>query len=207
MNTRLLLVDDDAELLDIASILFKQTDPGIELVVAKSVKEALAILDSEEIDVVVADYLMPNATGLDLLEALRCDSDTIGFVMWTAHSREDVVIRALNLGADFYVLKGTDVKEQLISIRDIIRKVIDSRHQVSTEGSPKGIPVEVASEFIHGLSHDVTGVLHNIMGYATLLEDEFDKAYIEGITRLAAKLAERMKQAVSDVDSGILIQK
>ena len=207
MSTRLLLVDDDAELLDIAGMLFKQTDPGFELVVARSVKEALEILDREEIDVVIADYLMPDATGLDLLEALRCASDTIGFVMWTAHSREDVVIKALNLGADFYVLKGTDIKEQLISIRDIIRKVIDSRHHVSTKDSPKGIPVEVASEFIHGLSHDVAGALHNIMGYATLLEDDFDRTYIQGITRVVTKLAERMKQAVSDVDSGILIHK
>jgi len=203
----LLLVDDDAELLDIAGMFFKQTDQGPRLLVARSVKEALEILDREEVDVVVADYLMPDATGLDLLEALRRASDTIGFIMWTTHSREDVVIKALNLGADFYVLKDTDIKEQLMSIHDIIRKVVDSRHHRPTKSSPKGIPVEAASEFIHGLSHDVTGVLHNIMGYATLLEEDFDKTYIQGITRLVAKLAERMKQAVSDVESGTLIQK
>lgn len=207
MNTRLLLADDDVELLDIARILFRQTDQGLELLVARSVKEALEVLDREEVDVVIADYLMPDATGLDLLEAVRCTSNTIGFIIWTAHSREDVAIKALNLGADFYLLKGTDIKEQLVSMCGIVRKVIDSKHKTSSARPAKEIPTEIASEFIHGLSHDVTGVLHNIMGYATLLEDDCDKTYIQGITRLVAKLAERIKQAVSDVDSGILIRK
>ena len=71
----------------------------------------------------------------------------------------------------------------------------------------ESIPQEVASEFIHKLSHDVIGILQNIMGYATLLNEEFDKSYIEGIGRLTTKLNNRMKTAVSDIDSGELIKK
>ena len=69
------------------------------------------------------------------------------------------------------------------------------------------IPQEVVSEFIHKLSHDVIGILQNISGYATLLNEEFDKSYIEGIGRLTTKLNNRMKTAVSDVDSGELNKK
>ena len=69
------------------------------------------------------------------------------------------------------------------------------------------IPQEVVSEFIHKLSHDVIGILQNIMGYATLLNEEFDKSYIEGIGRLTKKLNNRMKTAVSDIDSGELNKK
>jgi len=68
------------------------------------------------------------------------------------------------------------------------------------------IPQEVVSEFIHKLSHDVTGILQNIMGYATLLGEEFDNSYLEGIARLTTKLNARLKTAVSDVDSGELIK-
>ena len=71
----------------------------------------------------------------------------------------------------------------------------------------EAIPQEVASEFIHKLSHDVIGILQNIMGYATLLTEEFDKSYIDGIRRLTTKLNNRMKTAVSDVDSGELNKK
>lgn len=66
------------------------------------------------------------------------------------------------------------------------------------------IPQEVVSEFIHKLSHDVTGILQNIMGFTTLLGEEFDKSYLEGIARLTTKLNARMKTAVSEVDSGEL---
>ena len=68
----------------------------------------------------------------------------------------------------------------------------------------KMIPQEVASEFIHKLSHDVIGVLQNIMGYTTLLNEEFDKSYLEGIGKLTKKLSARMTIAVSDVDNGEL---
>ena len=68
----------------------------------------------------------------------------------------------------------------------------------------KAIPQEVASEFIHKLSHDVIGVLQNIMGYTTLLNEEFDKSYLEGIGKLTNKLSARMAIAVSDVDNGEL---
>ncbi len=71
----------------------------------------------------------------------------------------------------------------------------------------KMIPQEVASEFIHKLSHDVIGVVQNIMGYTTLLNEEFDKSYLEGIGRLTKKLSARMVTAVSDIDSGELNQK
>lgn len=71
----------------------------------------------------------------------------------------------------------------------------------------KMIPQDVASEFIHKLSHDVIGVLQNIMGYTTLLNEEFDKSYLEGIGKLTKKLSARMTVAVSDVDSGELNKK
>jgi DNA-binding NtrC family response regulator len=200
-----LLVDDDAELLDIARILFEQTEPDLELVVANSVQNALEVLEQEEFEIVIADYLMPDATGLDLLEALRSAGDEIGFIMWTGHSREEVVIKALNFGADFYVLKETDIKDQFNSICDIIKQVIQVKHQSDHESSLKTNPSGKASEFIHALSHDITGILHNIMGYATLLEEDYNKTYIQGISRLVTKLSDRVKRAVSDIDEGKIL--
>ncbi|MHA1134889.1 MAG: hypothetical protein ACTSSE_00215 [Candidatus Thorarchaeota archaeon] len=68
----------------------------------------------------------------------------------------------------------------------------------------KMIPQDVASEFIHKLSHDIIGILQNIVGYTTLLHEEFDKSYLEGIARLAEKLDARIKTAVSEIDRGEL---
>jgi DNA-binding NtrC family response regulator len=205
MKIRVLLVDDNAELLDIARILFQQTDPNLEVVVRGSVKDALETLENEEIDVVISDYLMPDATGLDFLEALRSAGDNIGFIMWTGHSREDVAIKALNLGADYYLLKGSSIKEQFNIIRDIIRKVIAAKYQSKQKAMTQGIPTVAASEFIHQLSHDITGLLHNIMGYATLLEEEYDRAYIQGIAKLVTKISDRVNESVSVIDEEKLL--
>ena len=66
------------------------------------------------------------------------------------------------------------------------------------------ISEEVASEFIHKLSHDITGITHNIMGYATLLDEEKNPDYLEEIARLIDKLNNRVKDAVTAVDEGQL---
>ena len=69
---------------------------------------------------------------------------------------------------------------------------------------PPRIRHEIASEFIHKLSHDITGITHNIMGYATLLEEDNNPDYIKGISRLITKLNDKVKAAVSKIDDGLL---
>jgi len=197
---RVLLVDDDIELLDIARILLQQTDPDLEIVVSSSVKDALEKLENEEFDVIISDYLMPDSSGLDMLEALRAAGDNIGFVIWTGHSKEEVVIKSLNLGADYYILKGEDYRRQFSAIRDIIQNVSKKKSAIK----PQTIKQETASKFIHKLSHDVAGITHNIIGYATLLEEENNPDYMKGIGRLLTKLNDRVKTAVSEIDNGEL---
>ena len=200
MVTRVLLVDDDIELLDIARILLNQTDPELEIVASSSVKDALEKLEKEEFDIIISDFLMPDHSGLDLLEALRAGGDDIGFVIWTGHSSEDVVIKSLNLGADHYILKGDDYRDQFSTIKDIIQKVVKKKENAG----PSMIKQDTASKFIHKLSHDVIGIAQNIMGYATLLEEEINPEYVKGISRLLNKLNERVKTAVNEVDDGTL---
>ncbi|MBN2228674.1 MAG: response regulator [Candidatus Thorarchaeota archaeon] len=201
--TRVLFVDDDIELLDIAKLLLQQSDLDIEVIVATSVKEALERLEKEQFDIVIADYLMPDASGIDLLEAIRSSDDAIGFIMWTGHSREEVAIKALNLGADYYILKGANYRDQFNTIRDVMKKII-SKKNTNSKTIQNIISQKKASEFIHRLSHDITGIIHNIIGYATLIEEEQDMSYIQGISRLVTKLSDRMKSAVETVDTGVL---
>jgi hypothetical protein len=87
--------------------------------------------------------------------------------------------------------------------------VISFRRSLILKGNKarkKSISKTVASEFIHKLSHDVTGIMHNIIGYATLLEKDHNKTYVVGITKLATKLTGRLKQAVLEIDEEYLVQ-
>jgi len=197
---QILLVDDDIELLDVTRLLMQEKNQEFEIVVADSVQNALQKLEKENFDVVIVDYLMPDSTGLDLLQAVRSSGDDVGFIMWTGHSSEDIAIKSLNLGADYYLVKGGDIKDQIKQIQHTITRLVAKRSACQ----PKTISQDVASEFIHKLSHDVIGTLQNIMGYTTLLNDEYDKSYLDGISRLTEKLNARMKTAVSDIDGGEL---
>lgn len=203
MKTRVLLVDDDPELLDIVRILMHQKESEYEIVTSGTVKDALEKMEKEKFDIVISDYLMPDSTGLDLLEAIRIGRNDLSFIIWTGHSSEEIAIKALNLGANYYILKGSDIKKQINTIRKVIRRITPEKIREPQQF----IEHKKVSEFIHRLSHDLTGVMQNIMGYTTLLEEEYNKSYIEGIGRLASKLTARVRTAVDDVDSGMLSQK
>jgi DNA-binding response OmpR family regulator len=117
LKIRVLVVDDDEDLLFLASKFLEKEDDRFELVGVKTDQEALQRLEEEEFDAIVCDhYLGPNSmTGLDLLEWVREGNPNIPFIILTGRSEEVVAIRALNLGADYYLKKGTDEVRELFS--------------------------------------------------------------------------------------------
>ncbi|MCJ7719524.1 PAS domain S-box protein, partial [Candidatus Bathyarchaeota archaeon] len=70
-----------------------------------SVEEALNKLKEREYDAVVSDYVMPGKDGIDFLKELRDAGNDIPFMIFTGKGKEEIAIRALNLGADGYFCK------------------------------------------------------------------------------------------------------
>ncbi len=126
MKIRVLVVDDDEDLLFLAGKFLAKEDDRFELVSANTDQEALQKIEEEEFDAIVCDhYLGPHSmTGLDLLEWVREGNPNIPFIIFTGRSQEAVAIRALNLGADYYLKKGTE------EFRDLF---IDIAHRIRTE--------------------------------------------------------------------------
>jgi len=117
LKIRVLVVDDDEDLLFLANKFLEKEDDRFELVGVNTDQEALQKLEEEEFDAIVCDhYLGPHSmTGLDLLEWVRGENPNIPFIILTGRSQESVAIRALNLGADYYLKKGTDEVRELFS--------------------------------------------------------------------------------------------
>ena len=64
------------------------------------------MLEGGVYDAVVSDYEMPEMNGIELLKTLRGKGSEIPFIIYTGRGREEVVIEALNEGADYYLQKG-----------------------------------------------------------------------------------------------------
>jgi PAS domain S-box-containing protein len=134
---RVLHVDDDSSLLKIARQCLEMEMP-LHIDTANSVAEAFTRLEKEQYDVIVSDYQMPEKDGLQFLEKLRANGNDIPFIMFTGKGREEVAIKALNLGADQYLSKTGDPAtvycELAFSIRQVVaRKKAEEKIRQSEE--------------------------------------------------------------------------
>ncbi|MCX6699081.1 MAG: PAS domain S-box protein [Methanomicrobiales archaeon] len=121
-----LLVDDDPALLEITRIyLTKNKEMGIDT--AQSAAEALEKLKNGTYDVIVSDYDMPVMTGIEFLKTIRTSGDLTPFIIFTGKGQEQVAMEAINNGADFYLIRAGDPKNEFISLDHKIRKAIEQR--------------------------------------------------------------------------------
>jgi PAS domain S-box-containing protein len=128
----ILLVDDESDFLELSEIYLKMEDPRLEIDTCIFVEDALKLLENGKYQVVVSDYQMPGMDGLEFLEVLRTQGSDIPFIMFTGRGREEVAIKALNLGADRYIQKGGDPRSQygLLAqaiINEVSRKQAEER--------------------------------------------------------------------------------
>ncbi|HOF04150.1 MAG TPA: response regulator [Syntrophales bacterium] len=105
-NIKILVVDDFATMRKVIRNILKQI--GFENIVeAEDGAIGLRVLKSQQIDFVIADWNMPNMTGLELLKAVRADADLAKtpFLMVTAEALQENVIAAVKAGVNNYIVK------------------------------------------------------------------------------------------------------
>jgi PAS domain S-box-containing protein len=124
--TTVLFVDDELVLRDVSK-RFLERDKDLVVDTCASAKEALGILATKRYDVVVSDYEMPVIDGILFLKQLRGEGNTTPFIIFSGKGREEVVIEALNNGADFYLQKGGDPKTQFAELKNQIQHVSQRR--------------------------------------------------------------------------------
>ncbi|HNQ45421.1 MAG TPA: response regulator [Syntrophorhabdus sp.] len=103
---KVLVVDDFATMRKIVKNVLKQIN--IENVVeAENGKHALNVLNSEEIDLIISDWMMPEMTGIEFLKVCKEDDEKkkIPFIMVTAEGQKGSVMEAIKSGVDNYIVK------------------------------------------------------------------------------------------------------
>jgi DNA-binding response OmpR family regulator len=116
---RILLVDDDRELIDLLAFALKRA--GLEPIGAHDAATALRLLEERKPDLVVLDINLGSSSGLDVLRELRRRSP-LPVIMLTALDSEEDKVRGLEAGADDYLTKPFSHRELIARIRAQLRR-------------------------------------------------------------------------------------
>ena len=123
---QVLCVDDEEFLLDLCRI-FLERSGTLKVDTAISAFDGLEKLKDKEYDTIISDYEMPGMNGIEFLKTIRASDKSIPFIMFTGRGREEVVIEALNNGADFYLQKGGDPKAQFAELKSKVDHAIKQK--------------------------------------------------------------------------------
>ncbi|MCW8802235.1 MAG: PAS domain S-box protein, partial [Candidatus Bathyarchaeota archaeon] len=104
LEIKVLHVDDEKVFRETTKEIL-EINKNIKVTSINSVEKAHEMLNVEQFDVIISDYQMPEKDGLTFLSQLRCSEIQTPFILFTGKGREDVAIKALNLGANYYVNK------------------------------------------------------------------------------------------------------
>jgi two-component system response regulator (stage 0 sporulation protein A) len=167
---RVLVADDNREFCGILNEYF-QNEPDFELVdVCSNGMEVLDILSKKEVEVLILDLIMPYMDGIGVLEKL----DDLNLtprpkvIILTAFGQETITQKAVQLGADYYILKPFNLQVLGDRVKQMVRDVkpqTERRHNITVTlptPTPKNLEVEV-TKIIHEI-----GVPAHVKGYQYL---------------------------------------
>ncbi|WP_300730667.1 sigma-54 dependent transcriptional regulator [Pseudomonas sp.] len=125
MTHHLLVVDDEPKLCDLLSSALSQND--VHVFTAGNGLQALAILEQEDIDLVISDWRMPGMDGPQLLAEVKVRYPHLPVIVMTAYSTVKNAVQSMRNGAYDYIAKPFDIDELDITVskalqfRDILR--------------------------------------------------------------------------------------
>ena len=117
MKTKILIVDDDVDALELMEELFESK--GYDPMTATNGIEALNLVRDEDPDMVISDIRMPDMDGMQLLEELSKRHPQIPVIMVTAHGTIEAAVEAIKMGAKDYILKPLRLDEILAKVETI----------------------------------------------------------------------------------------
>ncbi|MCJ7431689.1 PAS domain S-box protein [Candidatus Bathyarchaeota archaeon] len=123
---KVLHVDDDLNYLKIAEQCLKMQG-RFQVDTARSVEEAMEMMEKETYDAIISDYQMPGKDGLEFLKELRENGNDVPFIVFTGKGKEEIAIKALNLGADRYIDKHGDPETVYCELAHAVSRAVDRR--------------------------------------------------------------------------------
>jgi len=120
MDQTVLLIDDDADLLQLASLIFKKA--GAQVITANDGLEGISKFFTYHPDLIILDVMMPGNNGFDVCQRIRQVSDA-PLIMLTSLNREEDMLKGLAAGADDFLSKPFNTEILLARAQTVLRRI------------------------------------------------------------------------------------
>ena len=122
MKEKILVLEDEIGIRSFVSINLKRE--GYEIIEAGTGSEAIEQLSNHpDISIALLDVMLPDMSGIDVCKFIRQQFDQIGIIMLTAKGQEEDKLEGFISGADDYMVKPFSIKELLVRVSALIRRV------------------------------------------------------------------------------------
>lgn len=118
-KTRLLIIDDDVQLLDLLSVHLEEHGYGV--ITATEARQGLRRFYEDRPDMVILDAMMPGMDGWSMCERIR-DMADVPIIVLTALREDDAKLRGLLLSVDDYVVKPVEPPELTARVESVLRQ-------------------------------------------------------------------------------------
>lgn len=179
-TARILVVDDDDSFRHMIQDVLQQT--GFECEVASSGDEALHVLDSAQIDIVIADIHMPGMSGIELTKQVkdRYNADVIVLTGLVEDFRYEQIVE---IGASDFIQKPVGIDELLVRIKRVIRErtLLSQRDRAETDLQQSLVMLQRALE----------GIIHTV-AVTVETRDPYTAGHQKRVASLACEIARQM---------------
>ncbi len=144
MNEKVLVVEDEPALLE--TLAYNLERQGYDVLTAADGLVALDMAREKQPDVIVLDIMLPSMDGIEVCRRLRRESN-VPILMLTARAEEVDKLVGLEVGADDYMTKPFSMRELLVRVKALLRRVQLIREELVSQADNKG-PSEADHEVL-----------------------------------------------------------
>ncbi len=125
---RVLLIEDDRDIIDAISLAFQIRWPEATLIPTRLGKKGVELVESDSPDIVILDLGLPDTSGFDVLREIRLFSQ-VPIIILTVRSDEADIVKGLEWGADDYITKPFRQLEFLARVKALIRRQVGGEEE------------------------------------------------------------------------------